>query len=80
MFSEEILENRFTYHPPTPDKVRRHETIRNLCWELAKSINKLCPDSRESAVAITKLEEALMWANAAIARNEIPKEPDIGQS
>lgn len=74
MFSEELLENRFTYHAPTPDKVRRHETIRNLCWELAKSINKLCPDSRESAVAITKVEEVAMWAMAAIARNELPKD------
>ena len=29
-----------------------------------------CPDSRELSVALTKLEEAVMWANAAIARNE----------
>ena len=27
-----------------------------------------CPESREASLAITKLEEAIMWANAAIAR------------
>jgi hypothetical protein len=71
MFSNEILENRFNYHVPTAEKVRRHETIRNLCFELAKSINTLCPDCRETSVAITNLELVMMWSNAAIARNNI---------
>ena len=30
-----------------------------------------CPESREKSLAFTKLEECIMWANAAIARNEI---------
>ena len=37
---------------------------------MANLINKQCPDSREKSTAITKIEEAVMWANAAIARNE----------
>jgi len=37
---------------------------------LAFDIEHFCPDSREKSVAITKLEESIMWANAAIARNE----------
>jgi hypothetical protein len=32
-------------------------------------INDLCPESREKSLAITNLEQAVMWANAAIARN-----------
>lgn len=28
------------------------------------------PDSREKSLALTHLEDAVMWANAAIARNE----------
>lgn len=36
----------------------------------AAYINEHCPDSREKSVALTKIEEAAMWANAAIARNE----------
>lgn len=37
---------------------------------LALVINDICPDSREKTLSLTKLEEAIMWANAAIARNE----------
>jgi len=37
---------------------------------LAAYINENCPDSREKSLAFTKLEEAVMWANASIARNE----------
>lgn len=32
-------------------------------------MDNLCPDSRELSLAITKLEEAIMWANASIARS-----------
>lgn len=33
-------------------------------------IDPLCPSSRERSLAMTKLEEAVMWANSAIARNK----------
>jgi hypothetical protein len=42
--------------------------MRNACFDLAVLINKKCPDCREQAVAITKLEEVMMWANTAITR------------
>lgn len=32
-------------------------------------INNLCPESREKSLAVTNLEESVMWANASIARN-----------
>ena len=65
------IENRFTYHPPTgPVQVKKFEDLRAKAKELAILIFELCPDSRERAVALTKLEESNMWANAAIARNE----------
>jgi hypothetical protein len=32
-------------------------------------IDNNCPDSREKSLAMTNLEQAVMWANAAIARN-----------
>jgi hypothetical protein len=44
--------------------------IRDLGRQLAAGINEKCPDSREKSLAITHLEETVMWANAAIARNE----------
>ena len=67
------LMKRFTYHPPTGDQPRRYHAVRELAKEMALEIDSLCPDSREKALAITKLEEVVFWANASIARNEEEK-------
>ena len=64
------IENNFTYHAPTPDQTVKYKSIRNHARFLATMIDELCPESREKSLAMTKLEEAVMWTNAAIARNE----------
>lgn len=64
------IENNFSYHAPKDDQPERYEKIRYKAKMLAAYINENCPDSREKSIAMTKLEEAVMWANASIARNE----------
>ncbi len=64
------LDKRFTYHPPKPGQPDKYVRIRDNAKELAELINTLAPESREKSLAITKLEEAVMWANASIARGE----------
>lgn len=64
------LENRFTYHPPKPGQPAKYEWIRECAKQLAKVIDNIAPDSREKSLAITAIEEAVSWANAAIARHE----------
>ena len=64
------LERRFTYHAPKGDQPTRYEQIRATAKSFAYLIDHLCPNSREKSLAWTALEEASMWANAAIARNE----------
>lgn len=64
------IENNFKYHTPQNGQVERYQEIRELAKELAKLILETCPESREKSLAFTKLEEAVMWANASIARNE----------
>lgn len=64
------IANRFTYHPPKADQPRRYNQIRDRARELAELIVLETPICREQALAITKLEEASMFANAAIARHE----------
>jgi len=64
------INNRFTYHAPKPGQSKRYEDLREAGRQLAILINDLCPESREKSLAITKVEEAISWANAAIARNE----------
>ena len=66
----ENLIHRFKYHKPKDDQIERYTTIRDTARVLAVLMGDSCPDSRELSLAITKLEEAVMWANAAIARNE----------
>ena len=70
MIPTQDIDNRFTYHKPQPEQIASYELLREECRELAHTINGECPDSREKSLALTKLEECVMWANAAIARNE----------
>lgn len=69
MVINESIENNFSYHTPKESQPEKYDKLRNKAKELAYLITELCPNSRERALAITKLEEASMWANAAIARN-----------
>jgi hypothetical protein len=64
------IENSFTYHKPKADQLERYEAIRNKAKVFAKMLAKNCPESRELSLAFTKLEQVVMYANAAIARNE----------
>lgn len=69
------LNNRFTYHKPFGDQPQRYERLRAKAKELAQLADDFCPDSREKSHAMTQLEDAVMWFNAAIARNE--KAPEL---
>jgi len=64
----EELDTRFNYHAPDAVKVVQHQAVREACHLAARTINQQCPMSRETSLAMTKIEEAMMWANAAIAR------------
>jgi hypothetical protein len=70
------LKNRFTYHPPIGDQARRYRWIRESGGALAAIIVGETPASREQSLALTKLGEAIFWANAAIARNEALNDAD----
>lgn len=62
--------HRFAHHPPPNEHVvRAHEGVRDLCQSLATYFSAHLPEGREKALAMTKVEEAMFWANAAIARN-----------
>lgn len=67
--SPEDLANRFTYHPPAPGQPEVYQEIRDSVHEVAQLMVEACPSSRELSLAITHLEEAVFWANAAIARH-----------
>ena len=62
------IETRFTYHSLKPGQSDLYVKLRNKAKELANFINIVCPESREKSFAITKIESAVFWANASIAR------------
>lgn len=63
------IENNFMYHAPKEGQAEKYELIRAKAKELAYLIDDVCPGSREKSLAVTKLEESVMWANASVARN-----------
>jgi hypothetical protein len=64
------IENNFKYHALKEGQPEKYTAVREKAKELAYLIEALCPYSREKSVALTNLETAVMWANAAVARNE----------
>ncbi len=64
------IENDFTYHAPKGDQAERYVQVREKAKEFALLLVELTPYSREQSLALTYLEQSVMIANAAIARNE----------
>lgn len=69
------IDNDFCYHKPFGAQAERYTSIREKAKQMAHFLAQNCPMSRELSLALTKLEEVVFWANAAIARNEKPQ-PD----
>lgn len=68
--TKDQIENIFTYHSPKDNQPQRYETLRELARQLGHTINELCPESREKSLALTNLQQSVMFANASIAINE----------
>ncbi|ALH46432.1 hypothetical protein ABNC92_10750 [Paenibacillus larvae] len=65
------IENNFKYHAPKLGHTIDIEAVREKAKELAYLLDELCPNSREKSLAMTNLEQAVMWANASIARTAV---------
>jgi hypothetical protein len=61
---------RLTNHKPTEIGIENIELFRNHAKDFANIVINLTQESRERSLALTKIEEALFWANAAVARYE----------
>jgi hypothetical protein len=70
MTTPEELKNRHAYHPPTSDAViELHEAVRVHTHTLAHWLNDVLPESREKSQALTDVDNAMLHANAAVARH-----------
>jgi hypothetical protein len=67
---EEIIE-RFRYKEPSDTViVDAHDLVREEFKELALKMNDILPEGREKALVLTRIEEAMHWANSSIALNQ----------
>lgn len=62
------IQRRFSFYPPSEDRALEHTRVRVECREFALYLDEVLTDGREKTLALTKLEEVMFWANAAIAR------------
>jgi hypothetical protein len=67
MMTHEQLEDIFCYHAPTEAQRIKYELINDAMLECAKQIDAVMPAGPGATVAIRKLAEARMAANAAVA-------------
>lgn len=59
----------FTHHPShSANQEGRHNRAREILRIAADELILITPPGREQSLALTKLEEAMLWSNAAIAR------------
>lgn len=65
------LDEMFTHHPPQGNQVERYELLREHARRMAHLIGTSTPPGREQSAALRALQETVMWANAAIAINEV---------
>jgi hypothetical protein len=66
--TKENLDNWFSYHAPTPEQLPKYQAIREAALNLATVIVENSPSSADQTAAIRMVGEAMMTANAAIAR------------
>jgi hypothetical protein len=70
------LDLRFTHHAPKSEYIYHFQNIRRYARNFADMVNDSLPYCREKSLALTKIEEAVMWANAGIARKGARKDAE----
>lgn len=68
--TKEDVDSIFMYHPPTDSQTVRYDEIRESARQFAQDILAWVPASAEQTLAIRHLQQAVMFANAAIAIHE----------
>jgi hypothetical protein len=61
------VENQFAYHPATKETAVVHDGLRCRFTAMAGDLWSLLPDGPEKTIVMRKLQEALMYANLAVA-------------
>ena len=63
--------SRLDSKPVDAMQMKRMQELNVNARYLEYRINELCPEGKERKIALQKLEEVVMWANKAIAYEEM---------
>jgi len=64
---EQVLDDLFTYHAPTPEQLPKYDAIRKGARYFASIVLANCPSSADRSAALRQIRQAMMTANASIA-------------
>lgn len=74
-FEEDEAFRRLGYHPVASERqLQIYTTTRELFISVYRYVDNLGGNSREKSLALTALQEAMMWANAHVACNRVGME------
>lgn len=65
-----MIDKPYAYHKPSEAGLEKITALREKFSEVEKLIRKVCPDTRQRAVAITNNEQTAMWAIKAVVFND----------
>lgn len=68
MITQDEILNRMNSHSVDADQCEQISDLRQLITGMTLTVVEKTPAGREQSLAITHLEEALMWAVKAIAK------------
>lgn len=71
-----VWANKMGYHKATEVTVPLHRELRQDFIHVAEMVIRKVPQGRERALALTHLQEALMWSNAGVAIELAPLAED----
>jgi len=75
--SDDDVVNWFRFHPATPITGPIHDAIRVGFRSLAIDLLKLLPSSPDRTLAMRKLQDAMMSANACVANHQDESVPQL---
>lgn len=72
-----MIKKTYAYHKPSEQGLRIINDLRELFSGLHRHIEDLCPASRERSTALTRLEDAAMWAIKSVVLNDEQAEVEL---
>jgi hypothetical protein len=78
-FTQDEMDNWFSYHAPTPEQIIAYGEIRTAAKIFAETVNRHVPSSADKTAAMREIRGAVMAANLAVACFQKPKRPTIAE-